>query len=128
VKRLVLLLVLTVFVLALTLQCSVDLPEVPSIDVQKALNWKNNDYLLIFIDVRTKPEFEGELGRISNSILIPLQELESSYHKLDSLKIRDIIVYCRSGNRSVPATRFLIEKGFKARNMLWGIKAWNKLK
>lgn len=83
---------------------------------------------LFLLDVRTPEEYNGPLGHIEGSKLIPLQELDKKYTELDSLKDKEIIVYCRSGNRSRFASLFLAEKGFKVKNMLGGMKAWNRLK
>jgi len=83
---------------------------------------------LVLLDVRTKWEFEGDLGHLEGAILIPIQELEKRYHELDSLKGKEIVTYCRSGNRSARAAKFLTEKGFKAYNMLGGMLEWNKVK
>jgi len=85
------------------------------------------------IDVRTKEEYNDE--RISTpSIrekprLYPLQWLEGE----SLLKIfmnrysgKEIILYCRSANRSFIATKILIENGFEGKiyNMEGGIKIW----
>ncbi len=83
---------------------------------------------LVLLDVRTKWEFDGDLGHLQGAILIPIQELEKRYHELDSLKGKEIVTYCRSGNRSARAAKFLTEKGFKAYNMLGGMLEWNKTK
>lgn len=79
------------------------------------------------LDVRTKEEYESDTGHLKVAILLPIQELERRYHELDSLKAKEIVAYCRSGNRSGRAARFLAEKGFKVYNMVGGILEWNKL-
>jgi rhodanese-related sulfurtransferase len=83
---------------------------------------------IFLLDVRTEQEYNGELGRLEGAMLIPVQNLESRYHELDEFKDMEMVVYCRSGNRSVSATNFLNEKGFKVKNLMGGIKAWNALK
>ena len=42
-------------------------------------------------------------------------------------KDTEMIVICRSGNRSSQATRILKENGFNAYNMQGGMLAWNKM-
>lgn len=79
------------------------------------------------LDVRTQEEYDGALGHIAGSVLIPLQQLEARVDELKDQKDNEIIVYCRSGNRSRVASAFLIQQGFKPINMLGGMKAWNKL-
>ena len=82
---------------------------------------------IILLDVRTVPEFDGDLGHIPGAILIPLAELESRMPEIERYKDSEMVVICRSGNRSGQATRFLREKGFNAYNMNGGMLAWNKL-
>lgn len=79
----------------------------------------------VLLDVRTPQEYEGPLGHVEGSILIPLQELETRLSELDQFKTDEIIVICRSGNRSGKATAFLRNNGFKALNMLGGMLKWN---
>ncbi|MFA6455915.1 MAG: rhodanese-like domain-containing protein [Bacteroidota bacterium] len=80
------------------------------------------DTTIVLLDVRTPEEHYNQ--RISNTPLIPVQELEQRIHELDAFKDRTIIVYCRSGNRSGVATKLLRERGFNAKNMLGGILKW----
>jgi len=80
------------------------------------------DTTIVLLDVRTSEEHFSE--RISNNLLISVQELEQRIHELDSLKTRTIIVYCRSGNRSGSATTILRKHGFNALNMQGGIIRW----
>ena len=82
---------------------------------------------VILLDVRTAPEFDGDLGHIPGALLIPLAELESRISELDGYKESEMILICRSGNRSGQATRFLREKGFNAYNMTGGMLAWNRM-
>lgn len=61
------------------------------------------------IDVRTPGEFAS--GHVKGSINIPLDSISSQTDKLK--KYNQIIVCCRSGNRSGMAKRMLSAKGFK---------------
>jgi phage shock protein E len=61
------------------------------------------------IDVRSKMEFAS--GHIKSSINIPLEQVPLAIEKLKSHN--QIIVCCRSGNRSGQAKRILESKGFK---------------
>jgi len=64
---------------------------------------------VIILDVRT-PQENAE-ARIKNSLLIPLDQLES---RLDEIpKDKPILVYCRSGSRSLFAAQILEKNGFK---------------
>lgn len=73
------------------------------------------------LDVRTKEEYAAD-GRIEGAVLIPLATLDASLSQLDAKK--RVLVYCRSGNRSVSASRILADKGFEVYNLKGGIGAW----
>ena len=82
---------------------------------------------ILLLDVRTSEEFDGTMGHIEGSILIPLYELEERLAELDEYQSHEIIVICRSGNRSGIGTQILIENGYKALNMDGGMIAWNNM-
>lgn len=80
----------------------------------------NNEVFLL--DVRTKEEFDA--GYIEGAILIPDYELASRLSEVpDDAKI---LVYCRSGRRSVDASNILLDAGYTdVYNMLGGINEWS---
>ncbi len=102
-----------------------DFDSITAEDVQKKINNKED---ILLLDVRTTGEFNGPLGHIDGAVLVPVQVLSDSIKKLEKYKDKEVIVYCRSGNRSQNGTRIMLANGFKAVNMLGGMKAWNKLK
>jgi adenylyltransferase/sulfurtransferase len=76
---------------------------------------------LFILDVRNPPEYQ--IGRIPGSTLIPLPDLPQRVRELDPH--REIVVHCKSGQRSAKAIQFLREQGFKnLRNLKGGILAW----
>ena len=99
-----------------------EFPNITVADVQKKINAKNN---ILLLDVRTVTEFDGPLIHIAGAVLLPIQELEQRVDELNEHKEKEIIVICRSGNRSQTGTRILISHGFNAVNMLGGMEAWN---
>ena len=99
-----------------------EFPNITVADVQKKINAKNN---ILLLDVRTVTEFDGPLSHIAGAVLLPIQELEQRVDELNEHKEKEIIVICRSGNRSQAGTRILISHGFNAVNMLGGMEAWN---
>jgi len=79
----------------------------------------NREFLLL--DVRT-PQENAEQS-IEGSYLIPLQELG---HRMDELpKDKEIVIYCRIGNRSAYACSYLARMGYKVKNLEGGIVLWN---
>jgi rhodanese-related sulfurtransferase len=58
--------------------------------------------------------------------LIPLgQVLSMQIDELEDLKEKEVICYCRSGNRSGQACMFLDAMGFKnTKNLVGGMLAW----
>ena len=71
------------------------------------------------LDVRELDEYKK--GHIKSAILIPLDELENRLDELKKYKNREIIVYCKSGNRSITAGRILKKYGYKPINIKSGI-------
>ncbi len=68
------------------------------------------------LDVRTDRELS--VDTVPGAVHIPLSDLRS---RLDELpKDREILVTCRSGQRSYYATRILLQTGFKVRNVSGG--------
>lgn len=117
----------TIYIFILILISSCFAQDFSSVTAKQAKKMKADNDSLIFVDVRTPEEYNGVLGHIEGAILIPLDKLPGELNKLNDFKNREIIVYCRSGNRSKKGTRILKKNGFNAINMLGGIKAWNKL-
>jgi rhodanese-related sulfurtransferase len=97
-----------------------------NITVQQLKEKMKTDSSLVILDVRTPQELTGNLGQIDGVINIPVQELVQRVGELEKYKNKDLMVICRSGNRSATATKFLNEKGFKAKNILGGMKAYRQ--
>ena len=72
------------------------------------------------LDVRTQEEWDEY--HAPNTTLIPLDELEARISELP--KDQDIVVVCRSGNRSQQARDILLNAGFSATSMAGGLKEW----
>lgn len=94
------------------------------ISVKKAKELIGNKGILI-LDVRTSKEYHA--GHLEGAKLIPVQQLLERISEIEDHKNRDVLVYCRSGNRSTAAAEILINNGFKKiYNMQNGIKGWTK--
>ena len=73
------------------------------------------------LDVRTPEEYQD--GQIPGATLIPLEELGARYGELPQNET--ILVYCRTGNRSLQAVYLLENAGFNQVHSLdRGIKNW----
>lgn len=79
---------------------------------------------LTIIDVRES--YEHDEFNIGGQ-LIPLGELMLKLSEIDDLKEKEVIVYCRSGNRSGMAKQLMSQAGFSnVRNLLGGMLAWEE--
>jgi len=77
------------------------------------------------LDVRTAGEFAD--GHIEGASLIPIQELQSRIGELKGREKDPLIVYCRSGNRSTVAGKFLVDAGFEqVINLRRGLVDWSR--
>ena len=73
----------------------------------------------VLVDVRTKTE--NEAGAISNSKLIPVDELRA---RIKELQGRRVIVHCQVGQRGHTATQILRGHGINAINLDGGYLTW----
>ena len=90
-----------------------------NIDQFKEMRDNGDDFVLV--DVREYHEYD--IANIEGSVLIPLGEVAD---RLDELNPDDeIVVHCHHGGRSMKATQYLIDQGFKnVKNLAGGIDAW----
>lgn len=97
-------------------------PAVPEVDVHEA--WRRmQEENAVMLDVREPDEIRD--AAVPGSIRIPLGQLGSKGGTLPH--DRDILVFCRSGNRSAMATEMLQHNGFKrSSNVSGGIIAWDR--
>jgi len=87
----------------------------------------SNHQSAIFVDVRESKEMAG--GVINGAYRVPLSNFDKNATQLDKFKEKPVIVYCRSGNRSIGAAGKLRKKGFnKVYSLTGGILAWQKEK
>ena len=94
------------------------IPEITVAKLKERLDAKEDFYLL---DVREQHEYQ--ICNLEGN-LIPLNELPNRIDELD--KEREIVVHCRSGQRSAQAVMFLQQAGFaKVSNLAGGILAWS---
>lgn len=81
---------------------------------------------IFLLDVRTKPEYDLAHLKATDD-LIPYDQLNSNLERLPKNKNTAIYCFCRSGNRSGIASKYLASEGFtKVYNVKGGIIAWAK--
>ena len=75
----------------------------------------------VMIDVRTDEEWNA--GYIEGAIHIPLSEIERDIENYEISKDEEILLYCRSGNRSGRAKAILDELGYTNTTNIGGIES-----
>ena len=121
--------IIVCFVLSgFVLMCTDKVSDQYEMSVDELIEAMVNDSLLVILDVRTPGELKGSLGKIDGVINIPIQELEERMDELKEYKNNHIAIICRSGNRSGVATKILIEKGYDVKNVVGGMRAYNKIR
>jgi rhodanese-related sulfurtransferase len=81
---------------------------------------------LALLDVREPYEFAE--GFIAGGKLVPLGKIQTmQIEEIEDLKDEEVIIYCRSGRRSMMACMVLDQLGFKdTGNVEGGILAWEE--
>ena len=80
---------------------------ITTIDWQKA--FEMNRAGAVLLDVRTPAEVAKGMASEA-AVNVPLQELPQRLSEVP--KDKDLLVYCRSGKRSMAASKFLVENGY----------------
>lgn len=85
------------------------------------LEWVKNGALLV--DVREKDEVAELAYDVPNIINIPLSDFEKRFSEIP--KVKDVVMVCKGGSRSLRATNFLLNHGYpRVVNMQHGIARW----
>jgi rhodanese-related sulfurtransferase len=84
------------------------------------LSSPDSPYLL---DVREQDEWDA--GHVAGAVHIPMGELLDRLAEVP--KDTDVVVVCRSGNRSQAVTDYLRRGGWTARNLADGMLGWASL-
>ena len=93
-------------------------PEITATEVKKMMDERRP---FVLVDVREPHEYQ--ICRIPGSKLIPLGDVPKRMHELNSAD--EIVVHCRSGQRSAQAVELLMKAGFrKIHNLKGGVLAW----
>ena len=96
-----------------------------NISVEEVKQRLNAGEKLNIVDVREPHEYaEFNIG----GTLIPLGKIQTmQIDEIEDLRDQEVILYCRSGNRSGQACMFLDAMGFKnTKNLVGGMLAWQE--
>ena len=94
----------------------------PELEVTVADVAANRNAVQQLIDVRELDEWQE--GRIAGGKLIPMSEFAARVEEIDPT--RPIIVYCRSGGRSLMVAEALQNAGYDARSLAGGMLEWER--
>ena len=105
----------------ITFACDMNTPALREIDVHHLKTRLDQPKPFTLLDVREPSE--TEIGKIGESIVIPLGQLEKRIGELDPSA--ETIVLCKAGGRSAKALSLLNDSGFTdACHVRGGISAW----
>jgi len=118
----IILLVLAGLILLSYIKKFIQTRGIQNYSASEAYNKTKSSRNSILLDVRTNQERKERM--IKGSYHIPLHEIGSRINELNKFKDKEIICYCRTGNRSVSAASKLKKNGFNSANMRGGINSW----
>ncbi len=79
----------------------------------------------LILDVSEPAEFKA--GHIPEATNVPLKKLDQEAGRLAKHKGKNVVVTCRSGNRSISAARTLVKLGFEnVYTLEGGLLSWQK--
>lgn len=97
--------------------------EIVSLKPVEFSSWLKRSNNVQLVDVRTSEEFETGHLRNAQNIDLKSEDFKRMILRLD--KKRPVLVYCRSGKRSVKAAKIIKNEGFvKIINLEGGILEW----
>lgn len=97
-------------ILALLVLFAASLMPTWAAEQEPSVAWEKIDRGVTLIDVRTAEEFAA--GHIEGAINIPFENIVPELAKRNIAKDAEVVLYCRSGNRSGVAQQSLIKQGY----------------
>ncbi|GLV54035.1 hypothetical protein KDH_08840 [Dictyobacter sp. S3.2.2.5] len=97
-----------------------DRSDIPGIQPEQAREKQQAG--AIVLDVREPSEWQE--GHIPGAVHMPLGTLPQQLSQLDPSK--ELVVVCRSGNRSMAASQILHRAGYKVHNLSGGMMHWSR--
>jgi phage shock protein E len=97
-------------ILALLVLFAASLMPTWAAEQEPSVAWEKIDRGVTLIDVRTAEEFAA--GHIDGAINIPFEIIVPELAKLNIDTDAEVVLYCRSGNRSGIAQESLVKQGY----------------
>lgn len=98
--------------------------QIPEVTVTQLKQELDSEAPPTLIDVREADELE--ISRFPKYRHIPMRELVARIQELDAAE--NMVIVCRSGNRSGQVTAYLARAGFtNVRNLVGGINEWARI-
>ena len=122
---------LVIFISVLNINCNTEPkktePQTGKVYVVSPAEFKEKSQNQAIVDIRTPQEYKQ--GHLKNAVNINLfdRAFSEEVNKLD--KSKPIFIYCRSGNRSLSASKKMMNLGFEqVYDLKGGISNWVKAK
>ncbi|MGB7415227.1 MAG: rhodanese-like domain-containing protein [Thermosynechococcaceae cyanobacterium] len=94
--------------------------KVELVEAATLKQWLDHDQVTL-VDVRETDEYAGQ--HIPGAILVPLSKFDPT--QIPNVANQQVVLYCRSGNRSVPAALTLLKLGYQdVSHLRGGLKSW----
>jgi len=78
----------------------------------------------VILDVRSAAEVAE--GTIPGARHVPVHRLPARFTELGLAPGSEVVAVCKTAHRSIPAVRFLTEKGYRAVQLAGGMDAWRR--
>ena len=87
--------------------------------------WRGVHYDGLVIDLRSLAEYDDDLSHLDNSIVVPVEDLESRLGEFEKWKTGTVLLYDRTGISLTRAGQILVTHGFRDVNVIdGGLKAY----
>ncbi len=88
------------------------LRKVDMLDIDQLKQQLDQQQDMLLLDVRSEADYNGEQGHITQSCLIPLEELPQKLADIQQYKDKPVVTICRTDKRSSSAAKILANAGF----------------
>ena len=95
---------------------------IPEVTPAEFIARRDRGEKLTLLDVRE--EWELQVASVPGIVHIPMNDVPNRVAELD--RNTEIVVFCRSGRRSLEIAKFLQPLGFRTSNLSGGILAWSR--